>query len=348
MVMAANAHSPHLLDWTRALADLNVRILAVNTHQRGMLQMVKGMTRTRLAMRSLRRQGEQVIVQAHGAGRSGLIAMLGLDPHGMTIVHGSEILRTAEQPWLYRNLTKVVLRMAGTVIITSEATRVAVTEACPPANVRMFHPGIDWDVFKAAWTDRAGAELAVGSIRRILPLYNTEHLVSAFSSWRGDHTLRLLRGDVPADDPYLRAVASAARHDKRTTIFHSFLGRQQLVDWYGNTDISVSLANSDQLSSSILEALASGCVVLVSDLPAYSSLHQIDHVIRVPTPVQPPEVRAALERAAKQLAEPGERSVTARQHRAELARQAFESTFGGPDSLKQILDEHLRGRIRSE
>jgi len=347
VVIAANLRSPHLPIWERLLADEGVELLRFDTHPPvtgiiSALRFVSSLVRMRRTIHRMRRHGHEVLVQAHGAGRAGVLATTMLDSRPCVVVHGSEVLQARNRSYLLLRATAVVLSRSRSVIITSEATRtevLALTSKSPP-RVTLFHPGIDWNAFAGAWEDRpSGSPQSLLSIRRVLPLYNIAEIIEAFQGLplEVEANLTLLQGDVPPTENYLAGVRGMAALDERIFLEDSFLDRARLAEVYKNTDIALSLAKTDQLSSSILEALASGCVVIVSDLPAYAALGRLTSLIRVPLPISSAVLRAAIEDAMLLLGTPSERSGAARHRRAVDARAAFESNNRAMKNLLGVI-----------
>ena len=351
IVVAANLRSPHLRNWEQLFRDQSFKLLAVETHAnhralRALASVVIGLVRMRLHVREARHSGKHVVVQAHGAGRSALLTMLFLDSHPMVIVHGSEVLRGSERPYFIQRLTAAVLSRARTIVITSEATREHVLGLSPMSapKIHLIHPGIEWELFSSSRLDRStNSEIVCASVRRILPLYHIHDLVDAFFGLDSSVPcrLKLLTGDVSAATPYLNAIRAKVETDARMELIDQFLSPEGLARLYGTTDLAISLADSDQLSSSILEALASGCLAVVSDLPAYSLLENLDSVIRVPLPITPTAIESALMSATARLNSPNSRTALARTQRAAAARAVFEEHHHPVDRFTDALELHF-------
>ena len=347
VVIAGNLRSPHLPIWECLLAEEGVGLLRVNTHPRRLgivstLRLLASLVCMRRTIHQMRRKGHEVLVQAHGAGRAGVLATTILDSRPCVVVHGSEVLQARSQSRLRLRATAAVLSRSRSVIITSEATRNEVLSLAikSPPRITLVHPGIDWNAFAGAWADRpSGSAQTLLSIRRILPLYQIVEIIEAFQRVHTamEARLTLLQGDVTPTENYVAGVRAIAALDERIILQERFLDRAGLVEVYKHTDIALSLAQTDQLSSSILEALASGCVVIVSDLPAYAALSHLNSLIRVPLPLSTAALRDAMEEAMLMLGTSKERSGKARHCRAVKARVAFESRHRAMESLLDVM-----------
>lgn len=294
----------------------------------------------------LRCRGFEVVVEAHGAGRAGVIGRL-LPFRRVTIVHGSEVLLArgwAERRWRW------VMSGSRRVVVTSRATATHIAAAAPEIvpRVRVVHPGVPWAELRdlIARTDRS--VVSVLSIRRVLPLYRVDALLAAVADVRPSAPLRLslLEGAVPAaaSNPNLtasireRLAALSSRLDVRWV--PGVLEKRDFWRLLADHEIAVSLAESDQTSEAILESLATGCILVLSDLEAYAGLRDLDHVFTVPVPVREQEVAAAL-RCAVQRATACPKATHGEQ-RSISAERAFRA--GWNDDYGSVIAEAISGR----
>lgn len=335
LVTVGAAKSPHMNVWLQEASEAGWERRHVESHPalstRGLFNSFKNLRSVRANIRLVRLRGGHVIVQAHGAGRPGLIACTLVTAHPTIIVHGSEVILADERHSLNRALVRWVLRRSTEIIVTAESTEPHVRRLASPAmpKVRLVHPGVEWTQFRRAHTDLAGA-VSFLSVRRLTPHYRILELIDAFARTKdgaiGDCALRLLQGGVSTDDSYARAVVEHIGRHPSFTFIRGFLSLCQLIDTYGETDVAVSLAINDQLSASVLESLAAGCVLLVSDLPAYRAIRDLPQVQFVAPNASVDDLARAIVRTHTVLRELG-RSGKARSERADAARTAFESAF---------------------
>lgn len=336
VVTVGNSSSPHMRGWISEAKRLGWKRIHVESHGSGLLgasRLVGDVIAAKVAALRYRSLGRRV-VEAHGAGRAGLVACVLVARHPTVIVHGSEVITRGASVGK-RSGVAWVLRRAGEIIVTAPATIPFVLELAPRARqkIRVVHPGVDWTRFSVAHVDRSDA-VRMLSIRRMLPLYQIVDLVEGFQRTGGAvDELALLQGDISADASYARKVEEQVeRAATGIGIIDKFLSADELRDLYARVDIAVSLAETDQLSSSILEALAAGCIVILSDLDAYESLTGLPQVITVPVPSDPGVVADAIDHAAQIVHELG-RSTADRAARAESARCAFMAAFGADSTL---------------
>jgi hypothetical protein len=95
-------------------------------------------------------------------------------------------------------------------------------------------------------------------------------------------TLVVLAGD---DDPnYSRQVQDLIEkspYGSRIRVIRRFLAAAEVARWLQAADLAISVPKTDQLSTSILEAMACGAIPVLSDLDAYRPLHACPAIDRI-------------------------------------------------------------------
>lgn len=246
------------------------------------------------ALRRRRRPGE--VLHAHCTSGSGFIAWLSRTPYIVT-TYGSEIFAADDRGRLYRWLIRRVLRRAR--LVTATTPRMAETLQqhfdVPADRIRTFSLGYDADVFmtvdEAARErlrrdlDLPGDERVWVVNRRSLPLYRTVEVVTGFLSYCERHAvgrLVVLSGDDDADyTRQLRSLIAASPAGTRVQIIREFLPPEDVAAWLQAADFAISVPRTDQLSTSILEAMACGVIPVLSDLDAYRPLLACPAIERV-------------------------------------------------------------------
>jgi glycosyltransferase involved in cell wall biosynthesis len=108
--------------------------------------------------------------------------------------------------------------------------------------------------------------------RGLEPLYRPERVLATFAAWaRQRPALRLVVANDGSLRPALQAQAAALGLADRV----QFVGRldaQTQAGWYARAQWYLSLPQSDSVAVSVLEAMAHGCIPLLSDLPANREL----------------------------------------------------------------------------
>ncbi|MGD9856181.1 MAG: glycosyltransferase family 4 protein [Planctomycetaceae bacterium] len=246
------------------------------------------------ASRKRRPPGE--LLHAHCTSGSGFTAWLSGHPYLVT-TYGSEIFGAADRGRLYRWIIRRILH--GALRVTATTPRMAETLqqdfGVPADRIRTFSLGYDSDLFVPASDDarrrlRSDLELPIDERiwvinRRSLPLYRTLEVVTGFlNSCEHDHggCLVVLSGDDdPAYTRQVRSLIAGSPYGTRVRLIREFLPAEDVAAWLQAADFAVSVPKTDQLSTSILEAMACGAVPVLSDLDAYRPLHTCPAVQRI-------------------------------------------------------------------
>lgn len=136
--------------------------------------------------------------------------------------------------------------------------------------------GVDTDLFSPKGPDlrsRFGLDgrKVVFSVRNFTPIYNQETAVAAFARIRErEPAAYLLMKSYGGDSGYLakiRQQIASSDLEAHCRIVET-VPYEQMPDLYRTADVTLSIPFSDAMPMSVLEAMASGCVPVVSDLPS--------------------------------------------------------------------------------
>lgn len=306
-VLIGDAESPHLLKWARALApQVDLWVASSRGFAPGFDALVP--ERCRFAL------GEDT---RHGGGNVGVLRRLPelgrwlqrvdadwLHPHYLTShgtltvaakkgwklrghicasAWGSDILVTPQRGPHYRWITSQVLR-ASTLTTSDSEHMAAQMRQLGAAEVQVFPFGLERmppvPVRKAPWTFFAN--------RGLEPIYRPERVISAFATLASAFPEARL---TVANDGSLRGALEARVAELGLSRHVAFVGRldaatqqrhYEQAQWY------LSLPSSDSVAVSVLEAMASGCIPILSDLPANHELVRSGHngLILTDTPIE--------------------------------------------------------------
>lgn len=293
-VLVGDGESPHLLKWVRALNPLvNLWVCSSRGFAPALAALVPAEKRLALGTNP-----------AHGGGNVALFKKLPqlmrwlrqvdadwINPHYLTShgtlvllakrygrlrgkvlasAWGSDILLTPQRHAAYRWLTQAVLRNADLCTSDSQHMTTAMQrlgarqvetfpfglEAMPPAAALLKEP---WLFF---------------ANRGLEPIYQPLRVLDLFRSiaaWQPAAQL------VVAHDGSQRQTMQdwAAREKLGGRIrFVGKLSAAEQAQWYDRAQWYISLPQSDSVAVSVLEAMAHGCIPLLSDLPANRELVQ--------------------------------------------------------------------------
>lgn len=295
-VLFGDGESPHIAKWMRALAPRTELWIASSRGLRPEVAHLVPVERQLLLHRSaapgggnagllralplLRKWLEAVDpdwINPHYLTSHGLLAMmavqgwwLGQRPLRAKLLGsawGSDILVTPQRSWIYRWATQAVL--AHCTLTTSDSTSMASRmQELGARLVQVFPFGLE------TLPDRAPAKQPwlFYANRGLEPIYRPLDVIDLFAQVvRGRPEARL----VVSNDGTLRAVMESRVVNLGLSAKVRFVGRlapEAQNEFYGAAQWYVSVPASDAVAVSVLEAMAWGCVPLLSDLPANAEL----------------------------------------------------------------------------
>jgi len=219
------------------------------------------------------------IVHAHfvtGPGWLGLFA--GRVPLVVT-AWGSDVLVDTARPYV-RLLHRLTLHRAACAMCDAEGVAERLADlGASPVRIRRALWGVDEDVFSPGAPSQAARKefglpadrMVVLSIRGLRDLQNPLTVVRGFAEFqRSGHDAVLALKLGPADSALSQPVANELRRlrlgDDVQVIGH--LPHERLADLYRIADVCLSVPSSDGTSVALLEAMATGRPVVVTDIPA--------------------------------------------------------------------------------
>ena len=202
-----------------------------------------------------------------------LAALSGFKPL-VTMSWGSDMLMEADKTILNRFLTRYTLNRTTVMVADCQAVqRKAAEYGFPGDRMVLFPWGVDLAHFhpgraeefrqRQGWQDA----FVVLSLRTWEPLYGVDVLVRGFArAARQVPQLRLILLGGGSQAGLLRQIL-AENGVLEQVYFGGQIRQDSLAGYYQAADLYVSASHSDGSSVSLMEALASGLPVLVSDIP---------------------------------------------------------------------------------
>jgi glycosyltransferase involved in cell wall biosynthesis len=215
------------------------------------------------------------VLHAHYARRPAWHAWLsGWRPYVVT-VWGSDVLVTGSMTRVGRLATRLALRDAALVTAaTPWLASAAIALGARRNRVRRAQFGVDTSRFRPGPAPVALREtLGIGSARVVLsprilaPLYRHEVVIETLAQLPRD--VMVLSSDMradPAERARLQAHAARLGVADRWRIIPA-VADVQMAELYRLADVVVSVPESDTMPLTVMEAMASGCPAVVSDLP---------------------------------------------------------------------------------
>lgn len=275
-------------------------------------------------IRGVLRQARPDAVHVHSLGANAVLAV-GVPARLLVVTPwGSDIAALRGRP-VRRLLVAHCMRRARRVVTTSHDMAVQATAlGARPERVSTISWGVDDAVFRppvtpaekssarARWRLPANRTVVVCA-RSASPTYRTREVVSAFqAAARRRHDLHLVvLGSFRPANRSARAVqrrywndvvALAERTPETITLIQRLLGVREMATLFRAADVAVSVPRADQRSSTVLEAVASGLAVLLSDIPAYRELREDGAAVSL----LPEPIEATLARHLDDLPAPGQ------------------------------------------
>jgi glycosyltransferase involved in cell wall biosynthesis len=235
-------------------------------------------------LRALKKVLQQVkpdLVQAGPLQRSAfLVALAGFRPL-VSMSWGYDLLQDAERNVAWRWATRYTLKHSSVLVGDCNTIRqLAVAHGMPDERIVTFPWGIDLEHFTPVdrWrqpdASSAGAEtpFTLLSTRSWEPIYGVETIARAFVKAAQERPeLHLVMLGNGSQAGLLRQVLSTgglkADNDYPRVLFPGQISYTDLPRFYRSADLYISASHSDGTSISLLEAMACGCPVLVSDIP---------------------------------------------------------------------------------
>lgn len=227
---------------------------------------LSGLLKVRQILESLRPE----IVHGHYVTSYGLwAAASGVRPLVLT-AWGSDVLVTPRRSMAMHLLTGYVLRRADLITADSLDMLDEIRNYRPRARLEQIQWGVDLDLFRPEPRGRGDGVFHIVSLRMLEPNYNIDIILSAFSVLRMRHPdikacLHVL-GDGSLEGSLRDQVTRLGIADD--VIFHGRINEAGLVDVLKGAQVSVTVPSHDATAMSLLESMAVGLPVVVSDLPA--------------------------------------------------------------------------------
>ena len=284
------------------------------------------------------------IVDGHFVTSYGFIAATtGFHPLVIT-AWGSDILILPKRNQIYKYTAKYAMRHADMVICTGRIVKQEISRLGidPDITQVVVVGGVDTNTFQPGVKDRVLLnELGIGqgqpviiSTRNLAPVYDVATLLKAFptiiSSFPSAKLIVVGKGIQEND---LRELARSLGI-LENVVFTGWIKPSELPKYLFSSDIYVSTSLSDGTSNSLLEAMASGLAVVVSDIPANRQWIQVaengflfpikDHV-------------ALAEQVVKLLGDTGKRKTL-----GELARHTVEQNADPETEMQKLISIYQR------
>jgi len=279
VLFIGDGESVHVIRWLEAMRERGVEVHLV-TDRPGKMNDVYQYVLPRASsilfrvlqgfkVRKIAREIKPDIVHAHYVTSYGLWGAMikKLCPYVIT-AWGSDILLTPGKNILYRWLTSRVLDRADLVTADADEVIRKVRLLAPLTNAINIQWGVDLRQFPERESDFGDSNVQLISLRAWEPLYHILDIVEAFALVvKKNPGIRLhllgggsLESDINTKLEKLELLDSVTCHGR--------VAEEKVTELLYIADISISVPELDGSAMSLLESMASGAALVVSDIPA--------------------------------------------------------------------------------
>lgn len=218
-----------------------------------------------------------------------LAANSGFHPH-LSMPWGSDILTEPDKSYFRRRLVKKVMETCDHVQCDAEFVKkkIMADYSQPAEKISVFPWGIDLNQFRKSDKTQARRKLRLDEDKFIVlfnryfePVYGVNYLLDAyrdFSSGKED-VMMLMLSDGSGKNDVLRYITEKGLDEKVQLIGR--VPNHELPDFLNAADVYVSPSLSDGTSLSLLEAMACGTGMIVTDVPAIKEWINSDNGLMV-------------------------------------------------------------------
>jgi glycosyltransferase involved in cell wall biosynthesis len=287
-LLFGNAESVHMLKWAKELVKhFDVYILSPLGVHSDILKIIPesnivtlnlklnpdggnvALLKKLFLFKRLIKQINPAVVNAHYITSHGFIAALIRSIFGVkfTLVQsawGTDILVTPNRSFLYKLITKYSLNKANVVTSDSEYMSDVILKLSKTKCIT-FPFGLDY--LPEAKIEDKDINLCFSN-RALTENYNIDNVIYAFAAmaFKNENLKLIIANDGSMRNELIEITKNIGLSDRIE--FKGFLSASQQNEIYKRSTYYFSLPTSDSTSVSLLEAMAYGCIPILSDLPA--------------------------------------------------------------------------------
>lgn len=165
-----------------------------------------------------------------------------------------------------RPLLRCIWRKAGAVVAISKGQQCLAHQTIPQLEIPIIPNGIDTRGFQPPGEHKLGSKITILCVGRLIERKGQHFLLRAFASLRNDstHPINLvLVGTGDAEESLHRLAIELGVAD--AVAFAGFVARDNIAEFYHQADIFVLPSKDEGMSIALLEAMACGLPVVVTD-----------------------------------------------------------------------------------
>lgn len=293
-LILADAGSVHTIKWINSLVSRNVEIIlyslnvyhekdyvksplltiyarnltdSKNTYDRGILRKIIYL-KALPQLKGIVKKHNPDFVHAHYASSYGILgALSGVHPFVLS-VWGSDVFLFPKKNNLFRAILKYNLKKADLVLSTSEVMA-RETSKYTNKDIKITPFGVNTEVFyKTQDKSIESNDITIGTIKKLDYIYGVDLLIKAFAiviKRNSNLKMNLVIAGIGNEIDNLKVLAKTEGVSSST----DFLGKidqEKVVECLNDFDIYVALSRSESFGVAIIEAMACGTPVVVSDV----------------------------------------------------------------------------------
>jgi len=209
----------------------------------------------------------------------------------VTTAWGSDVMNYEKFIRLEQYLIRKTLKKADLVTFASKALLDKAKKiGMPEEKAQLVHFGVDLDIFKKQNVENLRSKLKIKNEkiifcpRSIAPIYNTDILIEALAKLNRTRKFKLILVNQNANENYLIKIEKLIIKYNLVddVVFLPKLQPKEMAKYYNLADVVVSISSSDGCSVSFLEAMASECKIVATNLPYIKEWFSKNNIWLVP------------------------------------------------------------------
>jgi len=168
-------------------------------------------------------------------------------------------------------IIKQVWKQAGAVVANSEGLKDLALKTSPDQEISVIYNGIDISEFKPDLNKaNNNDEMRIVCVSRLIERKGIRFLIEAIEKLKDRNVKLILVGEGNQEDELKKLVVNSRIPDR--VEFKGYMDHDSIADLYRTSDVFVLPSLNEGMSNALLEAMASGLPVIVTDTGGTSEL----------------------------------------------------------------------------
>ena len=166
---------------------------------------------------------------------------------------------------------KPVWKQAGAVVANSEGLKELALKTSPDQEISVIYNGIDISEFRPDLNEvNINGEMRIVCVSRLIERKGIRFLIEAIGKLKDRDIKLILVGEGNQEDELKKLVVDSRIPDR--VEFKGYMDHDSIADLYRTSDVFVLPSLNEGMSNALLEAMASGLPVIVTDTGGTSEL----------------------------------------------------------------------------